>query len=50
MVRGGTMDDCLQLTDEAATDPSSQNPEICVTNVMGDEIKLVFSEPMDESH
>ncbi len=51
MLRGGTMDDCLQLTDEAAAlDPSSQNPEICVTNVMGDEIKLVFSEPMDESH
>ena len=25
-------------------------PEICVTNVMGDEIKLFFSpEPMDES-
>jgi len=26
-----------------------QNPEISVTNVMGDEIKVVLSEPMDES-
>jgi len=27
----------------------SQNPKISVTNVMGDEIKFVLSEPMDES-
>ena len=26
-----------------------QNPEISVTNVMGDEIKVVFTEPMDQS-
>jgi hypothetical protein len=43
-------DDYIQVPLDASslTDPS-QNPEICVTNVMGDEIKLVFSEPMDES-
>ena len=30
--------------------PGAAFPEICVTDVMGDEIKLVFSqEPMDES-
>lgn len=38
-------DDAISLADSSQT-----NPEICVTNVMGDEIKLVFSEPMDESH
>ena len=48
---GGGTEDYLQLPLDAAllADPS-QNPEICVTNVMGDEIKLVFSEPKDESH
>ena len=30
-------------------DLSAQNPEISVTNVMGDEIKVVLTEPMDES-
>ena len=40
-------DDYFQLP----LDQSSlvQNPEISVTNVMGDEIKVVLSEPMDES-
>jgi hypothetical protein len=44
-------DDYLQLPDDSSglADPS-QNPEICVTNVMGDEIKLIFSEPMDETN
>ena len=29
--------------------PAAQNPEISVTNVLGDEVKLVLTEPMDES-
>eukprot|EP00092_Neocalanus_flemingeri_P097980 GFUD01124927.1.p1 GENE.GFUD01124927.1~~GFUD01124927.1.p1 ORF type:complete len:980 (-),score=158.40 GFUD01124927.1:484-3423(-) len=40
------MDEYFQLP----LDPGLvQNPEISVTNVMGDEIKVVLSEPMDES-
>ena len=38
-------DDFLQIYPGAA-----QNPEISVTNVLGDEVKLVLTEPMDESH
>ena len=37
-------DDFLQIC------PAAQNPEISVTNVLGDEVKLVLTEPMDESH
>lgn len=41
-----TMVDTLRLGEEGTLG----FPEICVTNVRGDEIKLVFSqEPMDES-
>lgn len=39
-------DDYLQLPLDQCL---GQNPEISVTNVMGDEIKVVLSEPMDES-
>ena len=38
-------DDFLQLYP-----PAAQNPEISVTNVLGDEVKLVLTEPMDESN
>jgi len=43
-----TTDDFLQIPVDATTSYSAQNPEISVTNVMGDEVKLVLTERMDE--
>jgi len=43
-----TSDDYFSVPAEAS-DQSGVKPKISVTNVMGDEIKVVLTEPMDES-